>query len=638
MTNLYTGVSGLTSSQNAINISAHNLANVYTKGYVRQQAQFSDRTYTTYGQSAVNTMQIGYGVDSASTQHYRAFLLDKAYRQEVGRESYYATQYNAVEEVETIMGELNGEAFQTSLADLWSAISEVAKTPDSTVARASLVMNAETFISRSKEIYNDLTNYQDRLDGKVRSTVDRINEIGDQIHELNLQIQGVEGPGVERAMDFRDQRDNLLDELGGLIDISYAEDEFGCVTVRAEGQQFVTRGGVFHMDVAEVNGADGSTYSTPIWPNLNNAKVFNLSVEISTAKENDVGELKSLVQARGGYSATYKDIPHIADPPKEADYPDTESFQAAVNTYWNEEYPAYEEAVFTYNTTVGNSSIMKTEAMFDQLINGIVTMINDALSPTTSTTIAAGTTLTIPAGTVYNQLSDEMKDAMSAAGITKDAFNEKGVADNEMTFTLADDMTVTTLDMKKTSYGSDDNKTPGTELFSRSDTLSRYTVATDADGNDIYIYNPYNQFGEAGEYTVKNVEVNKEVLNDYSLIPFTTSQGEVDMGLGQEILDKWDKASTNLDPANMTPKDFNDYYSAMTGILANDGYVYQAISENQNMAVATLDDSRVSFTGVSSNDELTNLITFQNAYNANSRYINVVSEMLETLITRVGKW
>lgn len=647
MTNLYTGVSGLNSSQNAINISAHNLANIYTTGYVRQQAQFADQSYTKFGNSKVNTMQIGYGVNSARTQHYRDILLDKAFRQQSGREGFYTTQYNAIEEVETITGELNGEAFQNSLGDLWSAISEMAKTPDSAVARASLVMHSETFISRAQEIYDDLKNYQSRLDEKIRNDVNRINEIGRQIHTYNLLIQGVEAPNIEQAMDYRDRRDALIDELGGLIDIQYSEDENGYVTIRAEGEEFVTKGGCFQMDVAELNGEDGSTYATPIWPQNGSKPVYNLAVELSTANGNDVGELKGLVKARGGYNATYNDIPHIGEPPKEADYTDENgvldqtAFDAAVDKYWNEEYPAYQKEVFTYDTTVGNSPIMKVQAMFDQLINTVVTTINDLLCPNKQTTIAAGTELTIPEGCVYNQLSDEMKAALNAAGITKEnSFNENGVADTEITFTLQEDLTVTALDTGEdgASYGMDDESTPGTELFSRTDTLGRYTVATDGDGNKIYLYNPYNQFGNPGNYTVSNLEINQVVLDDYAYLPFSTKDKQVDMELGQDILDAWASASINLDPSNLTPKDIDDYYDAMTGIIANDGYVYREIAENQNSVVATLDDARTSFTGVSSTDELTNLIKFKNAYNANSRYINVVTEMLDTLINKVGNW
>ena len=647
MTNLYTGVSGLNSSQNAINITAHNLSNVYTNGYVRQQAQFADQTYTKYGNSSVNTMQIGYGVYNARTQHYRDILLDMAYREQSGREGFYTTQYNAVEEIETITGELGKDnAFQKSLQELWSAISEVAKTPDSIVARSGLIMYTETFISRSKEIYSDLTNYQQRLDEKIRSNVDKINSLGDEISRYNLLIQGVEAPGTEQAMDYRDRRDALIDELGSMISISYSEDENGFVTIRAEGEEFVTKGGCFHMSVAELNAENGSTYATPVWPQSNNDPVFNLSVEISTANGNDVGELKGLVKARGGYTATYEDIPHVPDLPDEKDYTDENgildqaAYQDALTKYWNEDYPAYQDKVFIYNTTVGNSPIMKTQAMFDQLVHTVVETINNLLCPDIETTIAAGTTLTIPAGSVYNQLSDEMKQALNEAGITEADFNSKGVADNDITFTLVNDMTVTALNTGENgaSYGSDENSTPGSELFSRSDTLGRYTVATDAGGKKYYIYNPYNQFGKEGKYTIENLEVNQVLLDDYSFLPFSTADKKVDMDLGQKILDAWANATINLDPSNMTPKDIDDYYDAMTEVIANDGSVYKEISQNQNSVVSSLDEARTSFAGVSSNDELTNMIRFKNAYNANSRYINVIADMLDTLINKVGNW
>jgi flagellar hook-associated protein 1 FlgK len=39
---------------------------------------------------------------------------------------------------------------------------------------------------------------------------------------------------------------------------------------------------------------------------------------------------------------------------------------------------------------------------------------------------------------------------------------------------------------------------------------------------------------------------------------------------------------------------------------------------------------------VSSDEELANMIKFQHAYNASSRYINTVSEMIEYLIEKLG--
>lgn len=62
---LFIGVSGLQSSQNALNTTANNLANVDTTGYVRQQVLFTDRNYVTFNETtAVSKQQSGLGVTS----------------------------------------------------------------------------------------------------------------------------------------------------------------------------------------------------------------------------------------------------------------------------------------------------------------------------------------------------------------------------------------------------------------------------------------------------------------------------------------------------------------------------------------------------------------------------------------------
>ncbi len=636
MSSLYTGVSGLQSSQVGINTTAHNLANVYTEGYVRQQISFADTTYMKVGVSAVNTKQIGLGVIANSTRHIRDLLLDKSYRQEVGRENYYSANYEAVEEIETIMGELEGIAFQDALKELKEALNEMSKTPDSTVARAGLVMCADEFITKVTLVTEQLQSYQARLDQKVSDTVDRINQLGDIIVDLNLKINSIEAPGVEAANDFRDLRDNALDELSKLIYISYEEDQYGQVTVRAEGEEFVTKGGCFHMSVAQLNIEDGSGYLTPVWPQLENSKVFILNTEISTSKNNDIGLLKGLLAARGDHIATYDEIPHEPIKPQKEDFTlpdgtyDEASYKAAIKDYWEIDYAAYEASAIEYNKTIGNSIVMTTQAVYDQLINGIVTMINDALSPNTATTIPAGTTLTIPAGVAFGSLDDSVKAAMSGLY----TLDDKGKITSDVTFTLASDIAVQVLDKENASYTTDGAQ--GIELFVRKDTSSRYTELTASDGTVFYVYNPYNDLGFEGSYTASNVEVNPLVKDDYSLLPFSDSEGANYLKLAESIIKKWDTPTTNLDPNNLTPKDFDDYYTGLIGIISNKGYLFKSIAETQRVTANFINSSRQSITGVSSEEELSNLLKFQNAYGANSRYINAVAEMIDTLINRVG--
>ena len=71
-------------------------------------------------------------------------------------------------------------------------------------------------------------------------------------------------------------------------------------------------------------------------------------------------------------------------------------------------------------------------------------------------------------------------------------------------------------------------------------------------------------------------------------------------------------------------------------MAANSGDIYKSFSDSQALTVDSLDDSRQQIMGVNSSEELSNMIKFQNAYNASSRFINAVNDMLEHLINRLS--
>ena len=636
MTSMWTGVSGLRAQQNAINVTSHNLANIYTEGYVRQQVSMADSIYQKYGLTQVNTNQVGLGVVSAETRHIRDLLLDRAYREESGRQGFYDARYEASEEVQDIFGEMEGVQFQQTINDLWNSINEVAKTPDSLVARSALVMSAQAFVDRSNTIYQELIDYQKKVDQKVTDCVNRINELADKIYYLNREIAVVEAAKIETAADLRDQRDMALDELGSLVKIAYDEDDNGYVTVRAEGQEFITVAGVWHMEMAQIEGAaQDSQYLSPVWPQLDGAPVFNLKEEITPQKNNDIGELKGYLLARGGYVADYTDIPVK---PERDQYPEgdagTALFRADLEKYYNEE-------AVDYNKNVGNTVVMKSQAMFDQLVNRVITLINDILSPTTTVETGAGMTFTVPKGANVYVVDDALKEVLlegvQNGSITVDEFGNI-LNENGATVTVPGGKELTILDMEETSYGTDPNKTPGTELFVRDNQKERYTKVMGADGTEYYIYNRNDEFGDEAYYKLGNLQINQVILDDYSYLPLKDIEENVDLNLGERLLQAWDEAEGCIDPNNTTKKDINDYYSAMVGIIGNDGYMYNAIAQSQSDLIGSVEEKRQSKQGVTSEEELTNLIKFQNAYNASSRYITTISDMIDTLIQKVGNW
>ena len=65
MGSLYIGNSGLQTSQNALNTTAHNMTNADTTGYVRQQVQLGTKVYNTIkvDYKSVSNQQVGLGVN-----------------------------------------------------------------------------------------------------------------------------------------------------------------------------------------------------------------------------------------------------------------------------------------------------------------------------------------------------------------------------------------------------------------------------------------------------------------------------------------------------------------------------------------------------------------------------------------------
>lgn len=293
MTSMWVGVSGLQASQNAINTTSHNITNAGTLGYVRQQVLLQDFGYNRVGQSANYSHNVGLGVATEVVKQARDQFLDTRYRKEVGRQGYYDAQYNAIREVEDIFGELEGVSFQIPMTDMRNALQEMANDPGNDTVRATFVKKAEAFLERASKMSQQVKDYQVSLNSQITDKVNRINQLGENIKALNLEIRKNEAGGIERANDLRDSRNSCLDELGQLIDITYYEDVDGMVNVMAEGNSFVNRETVFKMGL------------TTEKPNLRQVKdlsdrIYSLNSQIKSEKAggNDAAKIAQLEKDR----------------------------------------------------------------------------------------------------------------------------------------------------------------------------------------------------------------------------------------------------------------------------------------------------------------------------------------------------
>jgi flagellar hook-associated protein 1 FlgK len=190
------------------------------------------------------------------------------------------------------------------------------------------------------------------------------------------------------------------------------------------------------------------------------------------------------------------------------------------------------------------------------------------------------------------------------------------------------------LDMSTTDYGNDDDHTVGEGIFDREYT-DQY-VEVEVDGNKYKVVNNMNSNGLRSDYQLGNIIMNDATMQNVALLPFTNAQGKEDMARSQALLDVWTADFASLNPESYAVGDFTTFYNNFTGEFATVGKVlYNFVSQQQTM-ISSYDDQRQQTEGVSSDEELQKMIKYQQSYNAASRYINVVSEMLEHLVTSLG--
>ena len=606
MQGLYTGVSGLTVAQRGLTATAHNLSNVETVGYIRQQAIQETAQVFNKGYTAINTTQVGIGVDTAAIYQYRDTFLDASYRRELGRQAFYDTQYSAVCEIEELFGELQGVAFQDNLEELWTSMQELSKEPGNLTARATMVETAISFIERAENISELLETYQRDLDTEIGVMVDRINEIGDELIALNNKICYYESNGTQHANDLRDTRNLLLDELAEMVNITYRENLDSRVTVNIEGIPFVTEDTCFKMGTVRSNELEslqlrasgvvpteedlsntGLDVLVPVWPAYGYTEVCDLSVVSTSAKNNDIGGLRGLLVTRGTKVGRYTDIPlepKVEDYTDETGYFDSTAYEAAVTKF--------ESDVRKYEIEVEQSVIVTLQAQFDQLIHGVVTAIDNILCPNKEVELADGSKIMI-------------------------------------------------LDEANAPVGIDDNSTMGEALFSRK-SVARYTEPQEitlADGSVITarIYNPEDPEDNYTLYTIGEIEVNQAIRENLSKLPLSKNDktSDFDMAVCDKLIDIWQEPFATLTPHTLSENTFYDYYNELIGSLATRGYELKTISENQAAMTENIEEQRMSVGGVSSDEELTNMIKYQHAYSAASRYINVVDQMLQHLLERL---
>ena len=221
------GKSALFTAQQAISVAGHNIANVNTPGYSRQQVTLAENRPENGSPG-----QIGTGVHAESIRRsFDSFVEEQllASRERLGE---FTASSNALARLEPLFGDANNQGIGAGLNEFFGALQDVATNPNDLSARTVFLSKATALAGRFNQSAADLTAAQESIDRQVGQTVTDVNRLTSQIADLNTKIAEAESRG-QQANDLRDERGVALADLGELIEISSIEDATGQLTVFA---------------------------------------------------------------------------------------------------------------------------------------------------------------------------------------------------------------------------------------------------------------------------------------------------------------------------------------------------------------------------------------------------------------------
>ena len=260
---LNTALSGLRTSQQMLDITAHNIANVSTPGYSRQRAHIMASppfSYPAFNRSGLPG-QLGTGVMVSSIDRIRDIYLDQQINQQQGLTGYWTARSDVLATAEAAFPEPSNTGLGNELSKFWSSWEDLSANPSSSAARMAVLTQASSLAARFNRDSGQLSTQIAGVDSQVRGTIADINDYASQIAALNKQIQGIEISG-DHANDLKDQRDQLVQQLNELVPTQSVAQKDGSITLLIGGTALVD-----HETARAISAVDNAAgHAVADWP------------------------------------------------------------------------------------------------------------------------------------------------------------------------------------------------------------------------------------------------------------------------------------------------------------------------------------------------------------------------------------
>ncbi len=577
LTMLSTGVSGLFATQAQINVAGNNITNIETEGYTRQRVSLT----TSLSQVTANGV-FGTGVTIEDVTQVYDSLLAATLRTESSDLYYYSTMQDELEAVEIYFNELeDGSGLGEAMSDYFDAWSDLANTAtdesdEAEIKKQTVVETAAILAEKLRASYGELEELQSSCNDQIAAYVARINEISENIAYLNGEIAAIEVTGVS-ANDLRDNRENLLNELAKYTNFNSSEDANGQISVYINGHTLVDDGQSFTLSAVQASGED-NTYS--IYWNTSDSRTEGVDIT-SSFKSGVIGAYVDLRDdVLQGYMDSLNELASVLITSTNELHSVGQGTEQLTQITSSNGVPnatyALNSAAGSFGTSEITNGVMRI-AVYDSEGN-LVDNLDIEIDPETDSLKS-----------IIDKIS--YADGNPNGGLVQASLSEdntiKITSESGYTFTFAED-------------------------------TSGFLVAS----------------GTYGFFTGKDasdIDVSSLVANNISYLATSTTGVVGDNSNAANIAAL--KSESLFEGSSVT---MDGFYALFVSEIATDKSTADVYTATKQNAVDEYELKLESISGVSLDEELTNIMKFQRAYEASARFITVIDEMLDKMVNGLG--
>ena len=616
---LSTALSGLRTTESALELVARNVANADTPGYSRKSL-LRESTFANGQATGVREVAIIRELDA---------LLQRESRLSNSSLANSAVLQSYLSRVDQMFGAPGSEfSFDAVYNQFTASLSELSATPDSTILQQTVLRDAQTLVQMLNQTSSDIQSLRSQADQALSDIVTDMNNALSQIERINSQIIALGASGNLPA-DLLDERDRQVDILAQFMDIRVLPRESGSISI------FTESGTSLFDGTATTFQFDGRGAITPDALYSNDPVQRGVGTIVATAQNGFSFDLLQDGVIRSGEIAAYAAL--------------RDDILVEAQTQLDEFASSLALALSTVNTA-GAPVTSGASAGFDADISTMVPgdrISLDVIDTVTSNTqtytfIRVDDPSQLPLqASVTADPNDLVFGIDFSGGLTAAVAAMDTAVGANVSLTLSAGTNLVALDdgvPNLTDIGALNVRTVATGLTGQGQSLSFFT---DFNGGDLAFTDSLDggpqKRGFAGRIAVSAVlQADPTGLIISSTSPQT---GSGDPTRPLFLLDQLTSATTKFSPAGSiggvnapfegTP---GDYLLRVIDFQAAQSADVSRVHEARTIVATSLNERLTKATGVSLDQELANLLVLQNAYAANARIMQAVDEIINTLM------